>query len=291
MIVVDTNVIVQFVAAGDEYVAAARLYRRDSAWSAPPILMSELRNVLVGLVRRGEITEEQAKAMTDDASAILGDRGSGRLRSADNSGGPRVRSHCVRRRVRRARERSTRPTRHLGPGNPEWRTGRRRLPGDPRRASGRIRARTFPIGGGKLHRAPTATCRPRTPDNNSEGRPRPALRSLRVVRGTGASLEGPRSGTLRHLRSGALQAGGCRKAVWGCAVRCAERRACRSGWRPAFQAGASLKRAGDGWFPVPSRGGGGRRRGPSGRGAGASGSSRCRAEPSTRRAGWMTPNR
>lgn len=74
MIVVDTNVMVQLVAAGDETVAAVQLYRRDSAWSAPPILMSELRNVLVGLVRRGAITEEQAKAMTDDASAILGDR-------------------------------------------------------------------------------------------------------------------------------------------------------------------------------------------------------------------------
>lgn len=74
MIVVDTNVVVQFVAAGDETIAAARLYRGDSAWSAPPILMSELRNVLVGLVRRGEITEGHAEAMNDDASAIIGDR-------------------------------------------------------------------------------------------------------------------------------------------------------------------------------------------------------------------------
>lgn len=74
MIVVDTNVMVQFVAAGDEYAAAARLLQMDAAWSAPPILMSELRNVLVGLVRRGEITEGQATAMTADASAILGER-------------------------------------------------------------------------------------------------------------------------------------------------------------------------------------------------------------------------
>lgn len=74
MIVVDTNVVVQLVAVGDEHVAAATLLRRDSAWSAPPILMSELRNVLVGFVRRGALTQEQAAAMTEDASAILGGR-------------------------------------------------------------------------------------------------------------------------------------------------------------------------------------------------------------------------
>ena len=74
MIVVDTNVVVQLVAVGDEYAAAATLLRRDSAWSAPPILISELRNVLVGFVRRGALTQEQAAAMTEDASAILGGR-------------------------------------------------------------------------------------------------------------------------------------------------------------------------------------------------------------------------
>ena len=71
MIVVDTNVMVQLVAGGDEHVAAARLLRRDAVWSAPPILMSELRNALLGFVRRGAITQEQAAAMTDDASAVL----------------------------------------------------------------------------------------------------------------------------------------------------------------------------------------------------------------------------
>ena len=74
MIVVDTNVMVQLVAGGDKHVAAARLLRRDAAWSAPPILMSELRNALLGFVRRGAITQEQATAMTEDASGILGGR-------------------------------------------------------------------------------------------------------------------------------------------------------------------------------------------------------------------------
>ena len=74
MIVVDTNVMVQLVAGGDHHDTVATLLLRDAAWSAPPILTSELRNVVVGLVRRGEVTQGQATAMTDDASAVLGDR-------------------------------------------------------------------------------------------------------------------------------------------------------------------------------------------------------------------------
>ncbi len=50
------------------------LLERDDQWAAPEILMSELRNVLIGFVRRGEITPEQAKAMSDDAAEILQDR-------------------------------------------------------------------------------------------------------------------------------------------------------------------------------------------------------------------------
>ena len=36
--------------------------------------MSELHNVLLGYVRRGAITPDQAKAMSADAAAVLGDR-------------------------------------------------------------------------------------------------------------------------------------------------------------------------------------------------------------------------
>ena len=36
--------------------------------------MSELTNVLLGFVRRGSITPDQAKAMCDDAVAVLGPR-------------------------------------------------------------------------------------------------------------------------------------------------------------------------------------------------------------------------
>ena len=48
MIVVDTNVMVKLVVGGADGAEAARLYERDQEWAAPPILISELRNVLVG---------------------------------------------------------------------------------------------------------------------------------------------------------------------------------------------------------------------------------------------------
>ena len=74
MIVIDTNVMVRLMLGGEGDTDAALLFERETEWSAPSILMSELCNVLVGFVRRGAITPEQAKAMSDDAAAVLGDR-------------------------------------------------------------------------------------------------------------------------------------------------------------------------------------------------------------------------
>ena len=74
MIVVDTNVMVRLVVGGEGGADAARLFEREPEWAAPGILMSELHNVLVGFVRRGAVTPEQAKAMSDDAAVVLGDR-------------------------------------------------------------------------------------------------------------------------------------------------------------------------------------------------------------------------
>ncbi|WP_419161525.1 type II toxin-antitoxin system VapC family toxin [Candidatus Palauibacter sp.] len=74
MIVVDTNVMVHLVVGGTDGTDAVRLLRRDPEWAAPALLMSELRNVLVGFVREGAMTPEQSKAMLDDASSVLGDR-------------------------------------------------------------------------------------------------------------------------------------------------------------------------------------------------------------------------
>ena len=74
MIVVDTNVMVQLLRTDEDDTPAERLLEQDSDWSAPAILVSELRNVLVGFVRRGAVTERQAIEMAEEASAILGDR-------------------------------------------------------------------------------------------------------------------------------------------------------------------------------------------------------------------------
>lgn len=74
MIVVDTNVMVNLVFGGAEGAGAADLLRRDPEWAAPVILLSELRNVLFGVVRRGAATSEQVKEMGDNAAQVLGSR-------------------------------------------------------------------------------------------------------------------------------------------------------------------------------------------------------------------------
>ena len=74
MIVVDTNVMVRLLVGGEGTAAAATLFERDPEWAGAPILMSELRNVLLGFVRRGDLTAEQATTRSDQAAAILGDR-------------------------------------------------------------------------------------------------------------------------------------------------------------------------------------------------------------------------
>lgn len=75
MIVVDTNVMVHLVTGSAEYgEKATALLRSDPEWAAPPILLSELRNVLIGFVRRGWVEITQAVAMHDDAVDLLGDR-------------------------------------------------------------------------------------------------------------------------------------------------------------------------------------------------------------------------
>lgn len=74
MIVVDTNVMTSLVVDGPDAVDSAALLQQDAEWAAPGILLSELRNVLLGFVRRAELTPDQAKAMCDDASLVLGGR-------------------------------------------------------------------------------------------------------------------------------------------------------------------------------------------------------------------------
>ena len=74
MIVVDTSVMMRLVVGGRAGAEAARLFLRDPEWAAPAILLSELRSVLLGLVRRRSITPDQAGAMCDDAALVLAGR-------------------------------------------------------------------------------------------------------------------------------------------------------------------------------------------------------------------------
>ena len=74
MIVVDTNVMTRLVVGGEDGADSKALLEQDAEWAAPGILVSELRNVLLGFVRRGTLTPEQAKAMCDDAWLALGGR-------------------------------------------------------------------------------------------------------------------------------------------------------------------------------------------------------------------------
>ncbi len=74
MIVVDTNVMVHLIMGGSEATESTLLLERDDQWTAPEIIMSELRNVLVGFVRRQTITPEQAKTMSGYAAEVLENR-------------------------------------------------------------------------------------------------------------------------------------------------------------------------------------------------------------------------
>jgi predicted nucleic acid-binding protein len=74
MIVVDTNVMVYLLTGSGRGEDAARLLALDPEWAAPPILLSELRNVMVGLLGRGQIRDQDAVDICEDAQAVLGDR-------------------------------------------------------------------------------------------------------------------------------------------------------------------------------------------------------------------------
>lgn len=74
MIVVDTNVMVYLLTGSGPADRAALLLDDDPEWAAPPVLLSELRNVMVGLLRRAEIQPWDALDICEDAEAVLGDR-------------------------------------------------------------------------------------------------------------------------------------------------------------------------------------------------------------------------
>ena len=62
---------VHLLLGGEHGENAEQLFERDPEWAAPVILTSELRNVLLGYVRRGDLTADQANKMCDDAAEAL----------------------------------------------------------------------------------------------------------------------------------------------------------------------------------------------------------------------------
>jgi predicted nucleic acid-binding protein len=71
VIVVDTSVIAYLYLTCEHTQAAEALLERDSDWVAPVLWRSELRNVLLGCVRHGRLTLEQATAIQTEAEDLM----------------------------------------------------------------------------------------------------------------------------------------------------------------------------------------------------------------------------
>lgn len=71
MIVVDTNIIIYFYLPGQFTDAAQRVLETDSHWLAPHLWRSEVRNVLAGYVKRGQLPLATAHKIIQAAQAIF----------------------------------------------------------------------------------------------------------------------------------------------------------------------------------------------------------------------------
>lgn len=74
MIVADTNLLAYLLIEGEHTAAAQRVLERDAAWAAPALWRSELRSVLVGRLRRGEIGLPEAGEVMEAAELVIGGR-------------------------------------------------------------------------------------------------------------------------------------------------------------------------------------------------------------------------
>lgn len=74
MIVVDTNVLAYLLLEGPQTARAETLLLQDPDWAAPALWRSELRNVLSGYLRRGQLDREQVLALQGQAEDLLRER-------------------------------------------------------------------------------------------------------------------------------------------------------------------------------------------------------------------------
>lgn len=74
MIVADTNLLVYLYVQGERTEQAEAVLARDPLWAAPLLWRSELRNTLVGLVRRRAIPLEDAIEIANDVERWMAGR-------------------------------------------------------------------------------------------------------------------------------------------------------------------------------------------------------------------------
>lgn len=71
MIVVDTNVVAYLLLEGPQTERAESLLLHDPEWAAPVLWRSELRNVLSGYLRRGQLERQQVLMLQGQAESLL----------------------------------------------------------------------------------------------------------------------------------------------------------------------------------------------------------------------------
>jgi predicted nucleic acid-binding protein len=74
VIVVDTNVVVYLLVEGPFSPSARRVAAKEGNWFAPRLWRSELRNVLIGFIRRGTMSYAEALRVVRLAEARLSGR-------------------------------------------------------------------------------------------------------------------------------------------------------------------------------------------------------------------------